>query len=262
MSFYAVKEGREQGIHSTWNACKMQVHSYPNTRYKKLSTKKDEEAFIRCNPVSLTSSSKKKQSSFFYAVKEGRKPGIYNTWSECEEQVKGFYGARYKKFPSKEQAEAFVKNITLPIPTMEEDERIIVFTDGACINNGRTGARASYAFVFPHHPSLNDAFLLEGTQTNNRAEYNAVIHAYEVASKLDDRRPIHIYSDSKLLVNFIHSLPRSLHKFKNQDLCERLVEIVKEGRLHIFHVRAHTGKYDFFSYWNYKVDRMANGILG
>jgi hypothetical protein len=28
----------------------------------------------------------------FYAVKSGREPGIYGTWSECETQVKGFTG--------------------------------------------------------------------------------------------------------------------------------------------------------------------------
>ena len=26
----------------------------------------------------------------FYAVKEGKKPGIYHTWDECKEQVNGY----------------------------------------------------------------------------------------------------------------------------------------------------------------------------
>ena len=34
----------------------------------------------------------------FYAVRKGRKPGIYSTWSECEAQVKGFPKAEYKSF--------------------------------------------------------------------------------------------------------------------------------------------------------------------
>ena len=34
----------------------------------------------------------------YYAVKSGRKPGIYNTWTDCEAQVKEFSGAVYKKF--------------------------------------------------------------------------------------------------------------------------------------------------------------------
>lgn len=39
-----------------------------------------------------------------YAVKEGRKSGIFNTWKECEDQVKGFSGALYHSFKLKEEA--------------------------------------------------------------------------------------------------------------------------------------------------------------
>lgn len=34
----------------------------------------------------------------FYAVKKGRKPGIYRTWDEAKAQVDGFSGAEYKSF--------------------------------------------------------------------------------------------------------------------------------------------------------------------
>lgn len=46
----------------------------------------------------------------FYAVKVGRTPGVYLTWSECEKQVKGFGGAQFKSFPTKGEAEQFVGN--------------------------------------------------------------------------------------------------------------------------------------------------------
>ncbi len=45
----------------------------------------------------------------YYAVKVGKVPGIYETWSECQEQIKGFPNAIYKSFKSKTQAENFVK---------------------------------------------------------------------------------------------------------------------------------------------------------
>ena len=32
----------------------------------------------------------------FYVVWQGRKPGIYTSWKECEAQVSGFENARYK----------------------------------------------------------------------------------------------------------------------------------------------------------------------
>ena len=33
-----------------------------------------------------------------YVVKKGYRPGIYHSWPEAEEQVKGFPGAEYKSF--------------------------------------------------------------------------------------------------------------------------------------------------------------------
>ena len=47
--------------------------------------------------------SKKKQK--YYVVWQGHRPGIYTTWEECERQVKGVVGAKFKSFESLAQAE-------------------------------------------------------------------------------------------------------------------------------------------------------------
>ena len=44
----------------------------------------------------------------FYAVKAGLVPGIYRTWAECEAQVRGVAGAKYKSFFTLEEAQAFL----------------------------------------------------------------------------------------------------------------------------------------------------------
>lgn len=44
----------------------------------------------------------------YYAVAKGRKVGIFGDWAQCEEQVKGFKGAVYKKFKIKRDAEQFL----------------------------------------------------------------------------------------------------------------------------------------------------------
>lgn len=44
----------------------------------------------------------------YYAVKNGRKPGIYNTWEECNQQILGFPNALFKKFNSYSEAEDFM----------------------------------------------------------------------------------------------------------------------------------------------------------
>lgn len=44
----------------------------------------------------------------FYAVKNGRKPGIYESWEECKAQVDGFSGAEYKSFAKRDDALSFL----------------------------------------------------------------------------------------------------------------------------------------------------------
>ena len=44
----------------------------------------------------------------YYAVKTGRKKGIFRTWNQCKEQVDGYSGAEYKSFKNKEEALRFI----------------------------------------------------------------------------------------------------------------------------------------------------------
>lgn len=47
---------------------------------------------------------------YFYAVKVGNNPGIYNTWNECEREVIGYKGAKFKKFKDYKEALNFLEN--------------------------------------------------------------------------------------------------------------------------------------------------------
>lgn len=44
----------------------------------------------------------------YYAVRCGVKPGIYETWAECEAQTKGFSGAQFQSFGSMVEAEKYM----------------------------------------------------------------------------------------------------------------------------------------------------------
>ena len=44
----------------------------------------------------------------FYAVKQGRKTGMFLTWDDCKKQVMGYPGAIYKSFGTKEEAEEYL----------------------------------------------------------------------------------------------------------------------------------------------------------
>lgn len=73
---------------------------------------------------------------YFYAVRKGRNIGIYDTWSECEENVKGYKGAEYKKFLSYEEALNFIKNSNeeekteIDVENLKENEAI-AYVDGS-----------------------------------------------------------------------------------------------------------------------------------
>lgn len=43
-----------------------------------------------------------------YAVRKGKKVGIFNTWKECEEVVKGFSGAEFKSFSNLNEAKDYL----------------------------------------------------------------------------------------------------------------------------------------------------------
>lgn len=43
----------------------------------------------------------------FYAVAKGRQSGVYETWDECQQQVSGFSAPVFKKFKTRQEAEAF-----------------------------------------------------------------------------------------------------------------------------------------------------------
>lgn len=46
-----------------------------------------------------------KKKLAYYVVWQGRQPGIYSSWEECEVQVKGQQGAKYKGFATLSEAE-------------------------------------------------------------------------------------------------------------------------------------------------------------
>ena len=64
----------------------------------------------------------------YYAVKNGRVPGIYNSWAECQKQIHGFKNASYKSFTSRTEAEEFISD-KKEIPQMEHG--LIAYVDGS-----------------------------------------------------------------------------------------------------------------------------------
>lgn len=45
----------------------------------------------------------------YYVVWEGKQPGVYSTWAECQAQTDHYTGAKYKSYESKAAADAAYK---------------------------------------------------------------------------------------------------------------------------------------------------------
>lgn len=78
----------------------------------------------------------------FYAVRKGKKTGIFRTWEECKASVNGYSGAEYKSFPTLEQAREFMGNSTQE--TLREGDYVPIYVDGSF--NNATG-EFSYGMV-------------------------------------------------------------------------------------------------------------------
>ena len=77
----------------------------------------------------------------FYAVKQGRQPGIYTTWAECQKQTVGFKGAKFKGFVTKAEAEAYMNDeevLSAPV------EGVVAYVDGSYFNGEYSWGMAIY----------------------------------------------------------------------------------------------------------------------
>ena len=73
------------------------------------------EAFPSANPDAMAGMKRKrepsnKQTGKYYAVRVGKEPGIYYSWADCLNQVRGFPKAAFKSFATQAEAEAFMNN--------------------------------------------------------------------------------------------------------------------------------------------------------
>lgn len=201
----------------------------------------------------------------FYAVAAGRTTGIFTDWPTAERQVKGFTGARYKGFPSRSEAEAWLKNpapasvkaqnATKPdtkpgqVPAVENHpaDALLIYTDGGAINNPGPGG---YGIVICDGSSRRELCGGFRKTTNNRMEMTACIEALrEVAGS---GRPIVLYSDSSYLVNGVSKgwakswRSRGWRKSDgaaalNVDLWAELLDLLEEENVTFRWVKGHAG---------------------
>ena len=63
----------------------------------------------------------------YYAVRKGRKPGIYRTWDDCKSQVFKCEGAEYKSFTTEEEALAYMGAVS----DVTQESESYAYVDGS-----------------------------------------------------------------------------------------------------------------------------------
>ena len=87
----------------------------------------------------------------YYAVRAGRKTGVFTTWDECKSAVSGFSGAAYKSFTNKDDALDFVNGSIKEVKNKEEDEKqseAFAYVDGSYDDTTKS---YSYGMVMMHN---------------------------------------------------------------------------------------------------------------
>ncbi len=149
----------------------------------------------------------------FYVVWQGKKPGIYEGWDDCKKQVEGFTGAKFKGFPTPEQARSaygddprkyMEKGLNAPKKVVCSNPLIgvpiadSICVDAACAGNPgileyqgvdtRSGAKLFHMGPFP-----------QGTV--NLGEFLGIVHALAYLRQRDCDWPV--YSDSRTAMAWV-----------------------------------------------------------
>jgi ribonuclease HI len=225
-----------------------------------------------------------KKSKKYYAVVNGRRPGIYTTWlgkDGAAEQVKNFPGAFYKGFYTREDAIVWLRENSQEIPYNPASEllkveggrglsegfespedvlkagKVLIYTDGGAISNPGPGGYGIVLRYKGRTKELSGGF--RGT-TNNRMEIMACIEALRA---LKQKSSVVIYSDSKYVVDSISEgwarrwqangwMRNREHKAENVDLWQQLLDLCSRHEVEFRWIRGHVGEKD-----NERCDQLA-----
>lgn len=154
----------------------------------------------------------------FYVVWEGLKPGIYTTWEECKAQVFRQPSAKYKAFPSFEEADAAFKrgyknyysagkmqsvaelvgDCVSSLEPVAPPELESLAVDAACSGNpGKVEYQGVY--VRGKQQLFHVGPMEQGT--NNIGEFLAIVHGLAYLKQKNSTLPI--YSDSANAISWV-----------------------------------------------------------
>lgn len=191
----------------------------------------------------------------FYAVKKGRQTGIFLSWGECEQQVKGYQGAIYKSFQSEEEARNF---LTDEKKVMNLTDGLIAYVDGSY--NMKT-KEYGYGCVLIHDQKIVGTY-------NGKGHHKDYVEMRNVAGEIaGSQMAIRFAIEKKYPLICIYYDYEGIEKWANQIWQANKIgtkayqEFIKESRRYIdiqfVKVLAHSG-----DYYNEMADELAKKAVG
>lgn len=206
-TYYVVARGEKTGIFRTWKEVHPLIQHYHGPIFRKFPTETQAQEFFQKYQDKQRATPDREAK--YYAVAKGRATGVFENWDDVLPLIQDLHSAVYKKFPTYEEAERYVRQYEelrarqVSDPDPKHPDTLVAFCDGSSVNNGRRNCKAAYACVFPHNESWNVVSEINsGLRSNNRAEYLGALEAMKRANLEDpsQQQPLYIFTDSNLLI--------------------------------------------------------------
>lgn len=185
----------------------------------------------------------------FYVVWEGKQPGVYNTWAECQAQTDHYTGAKYKSYESRAAAEEAFKagwkgnwgtgssasgsarprtgTAYKRSAAVETSEEIDYFSISVDVGTRGNPGPVEYKGVDTGTGEVIFSCGPIGKGTNNLGEFLAIVHALALLKKEGSSKTV--YSDSVNAIKWVKqknvatTLPRDASTEEIWTLVDRAV---------------------------------------
>ena len=138
-------------------------------------------------------------------------------------------------------------------PEDKEKFDVEIWTDGACVFNGRPNARAAWGFV--SGKTEKSGLVNSEKQTNNVAEGLAIFYALDWAVQ-NNYKKIKIYTDSQIS---IYNVKKPAHRvLKNRQIFQDIEDLIAKNNLQVSYEKV-LGHSDDVN--NSRADKLANGLV-
>lgn len=168
----------------------------------------------------------------YYVVWKGKKPGVYDSWQKCQEEIKNIKGARFKSFDDIKKAD---NAYSIGYDKYKKTNPIINEGDGPNLDSISVDAASSgnpgkmeYRGVDTKTEKVLFKMGPFNNATNNIGEFLALVHGVAMMEKESDKKII--YSDSITAISWVRK-KRCQTKLKKNKENEEVFDLIDRAIL-------------------------------